>query len=110
MQTIVIKLDPTLLANPDLDLRYEIPEAIELYTNGQIVERGYDYLEDANNSMTIWLGCDDANIAYLDVLGCFKQQKILDNDLTQAVEIYISTEEDADFAKCTLVYRHKPSS
>lgn len=106
MQTIVVKLDPALLANPDLDLRYEIPEAIEAYTQGQIVERGYDYLEDENNSMTIWLGCDDANIAYLDVLACFKQQKILENDLTQAVEIYTSIEEDADFSQCKLVYRY----
>ncbi|MBP1903755.1 hypothetical protein J2Z32_000367 [Paenibacillus turicensis] len=106
MQSIVVKLDPVLLANPDLDLRYEIPEAIELYTNGKIVERGYDYLEDENNSMTIWLGCDDANTAYLDVLECFKQQKILENDLTHAVEIYTSIEEDADFDKCKLVYRH----
>lgn len=106
MQTIVLKLNPTLLTNPDLDLRYEIPEAIEIYTQGKIVERGYDYLEDENNSMTIWLGCGDANIAYLDVLECFKQQKILDNDLSQAVEIYISEDEDTDFAKCTLVYRY----
>lgn len=104
MQTIVIKLDPTLLTNPDLDLRYDVPEAIEQYTNGKIVERGYDYLEDKNNSMAIWLGCDDASTAYLDVLTCFKQQKILGNDLTPCVEIYISEEEDADFNQCKLVH------
>lgn len=106
MQTIVVKLDPALLANPDLDLRYEIPEAIEIYTQGKIVERGYDYLEDENNSMTIWLGCDDASVAYLEVLECFKEQKILDNDLTQCVKIYISAEEDADFSQCKLVHRY----
>ena len=45
MQTIVIVLDPTKLDNPDLDLRYLVPDRVEAVTQGAIADNGYDYLD-----------------------------------------------------------------
>lgn len=106
MQTIIIKLNPSQLANPDLDLRYLVPDAIEQYTNQSITEQGYDYLEDEFRSMCIWLSCEDARAGYVEVVKCLKEQKILDNDILLAAEIYISEIESADLEECILV--HKP--
>lgn len=46
MQTIVILWYPERLENPTANLRYDVPERIKTYTNGQIYEDGYDYLEE----------------------------------------------------------------
>ncbi len=35
MQTIIVKLDAGKLANPDLDIRYKLPEKIEAFTAGK---------------------------------------------------------------------------
>lgn len=46
MQTIIITLDPEKLDNPDLDLRYTLPEQLEQWTHGAVTDNGYDYLDD----------------------------------------------------------------
>ena len=43
--------------NPDLDIRYILPERIEEITKGLVKDNGYDYLTD--NSMGIWLDTDN---------------------------------------------------
>lgn len=45
MGSIVIKIRPTALENPDLDLRYLIPAKTSKLTNGRIIDDGYDYLD-----------------------------------------------------------------
>lgn len=58
MQTIIIKLNPAVLINPDLDLRYCVPERIEKITNGAVLENGYDFLE--NQTLGLWLQTESA--------------------------------------------------
>ena len=45
MQTIIIVLNPAKLENPDLDLRYDIPDRIHEVSNGAIQDNGYDYID-----------------------------------------------------------------
>lgn len=45
MQTIIIVLNPGKLTNPDLDLRYLIPDRISEITEGAIRDNGYDYID-----------------------------------------------------------------
>ena len=51
MQTIIILLDPSKLVNPDLDLRYKIPDCIEEVTDGRIQDNGYDYIDRDRKSV-----------------------------------------------------------
>ena len=53
MQTIIIVLDSKKMNNPDLDIRYVLPDRIEEYSNGLIRDNGYDYI--SNNELGIWL-------------------------------------------------------
>lgn len=92
------------MRNPDLDIRYVLPDMVEAYTDKRIMDQGYDYLNDANDSMGIWFGCTNAADDYLKVLECFREQPILNNDLLDCAEIYVSTDEGAELEACIKVY------
>ena len=102
MQTIGIVLEPGKMSNPDLDIRYDLPERIEEYTDGKVKENAYDYLPDER--MVIWLDTEDAQKNVGDVIQLISSEMILDNDLTEAAEIYISTLEQAELDQCTKVF------
>lgn len=98
MQTIVIKLDSRKLKNTDLDIRYNLPDCIEKYTNGRITDNGYDYI--TNYELGIWLETENSEESVLSVVEVIKN----DGNLSQSAEIYISSEENADLKKCIKVY------
>lgn len=102
MQTIVIKLSPEKLKNPDLDLRYVIPDELEKATGGAIQDNGYDYLPDG--SMGIWLETEDAGANYPLIVELFRNNKFLENDLSESAEIYISENDSEELENCAMVY------
>lgn len=112
MQTIIILLDPVKLSNPNLDLRYKIPDQIEKATNGRIRDNGYDYIDDDkepdhNSLLGIWLETEDARQGYKDIVELFKKKGFLGNNLYKSSEIYISENETEDLENCTLVFPAK---
>lgn len=74
METIVIKLNPGLLENPDLDLCYMIPDRIEKLSKKKIMDNGYDYLEDENNPIGIWMKTESAEQNYPFIIDLFKKK------------------------------------
>lgn len=106
MQTVIVVLSPEKLANPDLDLRYLIPDRLEELSEGRIRDCGYDYIdrEGAGPLLAIWLEAADANVAWEEVAAAFRQERFLDNDLAEAAEIYIAEAEAAELAECRRVY------
>ncbi len=44
MATIVVRLDPQLLANPDADIRYRLPDLLAERLGGVVSDDGYDYV------------------------------------------------------------------
>ncbi|MCX4326910.1 MAG: hypothetical protein OSJ45_06405 [Lachnospiraceae bacterium] len=106
MQTIIILLDPAKLQNPDLDLRYKIPDRIEEVTNGRITDNGYDYIDKDSRSrlLGIWLETENAKEGYPVIAELFHKKKFLGNDLSKSAEIYISENETEDLENCTLVF------
>ncbi|WP_444928587.1 hypothetical protein ACJJIF_11985 [Microbulbifer sp. SSSA002] len=55
MGVIAIRLDPRKLENPDTDMRYDIPNKIQLHSGGTITDDGYDYLDEGDYIMVIYL-------------------------------------------------------
>lgn len=110
MQTIIILLDPAKLANPDLDLRYRIPDCIEEVTDNRIQDNGYDYIDSSLDSengrdlLGIWLKTEDAANNYKDIVKLFQEKKFLENDLSESAEIYISENDTEDLENCTKVF------
>ena len=102
MQTILITLDSTQMDNPDLDIRYLLPDRIDEYTEGAVRDNGYDYLD--NDVMAIWLETEDAAGNVEKVISLIESEEILDNDLTKAAVVYISEEDSAELEKCRRVY------
>lgn len=107
MQTIIVKLEPGRLENPDLDIRYVLPDAVEAYTEKRITDNGYDYLDEdetGGDALGIWLACENAAEDVKDVVALFQKQRICGNDLSQSAEIYISEKDSDDIDNCEKVY------
>ena len=108
MQTIIIVLSPAKLKNPDLDLRYCIPDRIEEVSNGTIQDNGYDYIDAEEGQpgplMRIWLKTESARAGLPVIIKLFQEERFKENDLSASAEIYISENDTEDIENCTLVY------
>ena len=108
MQTIVILVNPGKLTNPDLDLRYCIPERIEEVSKGAIRDNGYDYIDTEEGQpgplMGIWLETESAEDHWPVVEKLFRDETFLENDLSAAAEIYISEQDTEALENCVLVF------
>lgn len=102
MQTIVIVLDSTKMANTDLDIRYILPERIEEYTNNSIKDNGYDYISDTE--LGLWLETDDSANNVEKIIQLIKTETFLENDLSNVADIFVSEEECAEIEHCRKVY------
>lgn len=102
MQTIIITLDSRKMDNPDLDIRYILPDRIDEYTDGQITDNGFDYI--TGDIMGIWLETENASENVVKVISLIESEEILDNDLSRAAEVFISEEECAELEQCKRVY------
>ena len=101
MQTIIITLDSRKMDNPDLDIRYILPDRIDEYTDGQITDNGFDYI--TGDIMGIWLETENAYENVDKVISLIESEEILDNDLSRAAEVFISEEECAELEQCKRV-------
>lgn len=109
MQTIIIVLDPVKLENPDLDLRYDIPDRIEEVSKGAIQDNGYDYIDVEGGNpgaslLGIWLKTESAGENWPLILKLFQDEKFMENDLSKSAEIYVSENDTEDIENCTLVF------
>ena len=54
MQTIVISMDARKLENPDLDIRYSLPERIEMWSAEAVQDNGYDYTDEQGFGLAVF--------------------------------------------------------
>ncbi len=108
MQTIIIVLSPVKLENPDLDLRYCIPDRIEEASGGAIRDNGYDYIDTEDDQpgplLGIWLETESASENWPVIKKLFQGETFKGNDLSMSAEIYISENDTEALEKCTLVF------
>ena len=102
MQTIIVLLNAEMMTNPDLDIRYTLPERIEEYTNNQVKDNGYDYL--SNTKLGLWFETDNAVNNVEKIIQLINAERFLENDLSKVAEIYISDEECALFEDCRKIF------
>lgn len=105
MQTILIVLHAERMSNPDLDIRYLLPERIEEYTNNSVKDNGYDYL--SGTELGLWLETENSANNAEKIIQLIRTETFLENDLSKVAEIYISDEECASFDKCRKIYPMK---
>ena len=84
MTSVAIILNPAKMANPDLDVRYDLPDAVALYTKNQIMDDGFDYLDD--NKLAIFLKTDNDD-SIVEMLGFLGKNEIKGNRIMDTAVI-----------------------
>jgi hypothetical protein len=84
MATLVVRLDPRKLANPDADLRYLLPDLLAEHSAGILRDDGYDYLGEPP-FLFLFLQASELEPALACVLEVVTNIRVLDNDLRSAV-------------------------
>ena len=98
MRAVAIRLDPTLLVNPDADLRYLLPDLMVERAGGALVDDGYDYLEDGR--MMIYLLAESLDVALPTIREVLETGELLGNSLRSAV----AAVADADGDNFVVIY------
>jgi hypothetical protein len=83
VHTIAIKLHAEDVANPDLDIRYVLPELLKERSGGIISDDGYDYVGD-DNDLVLFLKVTDLQRAVACINGVLTGDRVLGNDLRAA--------------------------
>jgi len=108
MQTIIVLLNPGKLENPNMDLRYSIPDRIEEVSSSLIRSNGYDFIDTEDGEpgplMGIWLGTENASENWHIVKELLQSEKFKGNDLSLSAQIYISEKDTDDLKNCMLVF------
>lgn len=86
MTTIVLRLDPRRLSNPDLDIRYRLPDLMVERSAGILQDDGYDYFGHVP-LLDIFLTTNDAEKAIATVLDVIESRQLLGNDLRTAIVV-----------------------
>lgn len=87
MATVVLRLDARELQNPDLDLRYLIPDLLAERSGGAIRDDGYDY--ESEHVLAVFLDVDDAESALALIRQVLREEALLGNDLDKGVTVAI---------------------
>jgi hypothetical protein len=106
---IRIKIAPERLNNPDLYIRYVLPNLIVENSEEFINDVGYDYTNDESNSMLLYFEATDLDLAVKRILEVINTKNVLDNDLKNAVEIEVRNVEigaDLESGEYQSVYKH----
>ncbi len=80
MKTLIMRLDPRRLHNPDTDIRYVLPDLLADRSAGVIRDDGYDYVGEAP-WLVLFLKASELEAALACVLDVVENVRVLDNDL-----------------------------
>lgn len=94
MAEIGVRLDPTELKNPDLDLRYMLPDAIVERAPGLLTSNGYDY--DPYDRIIVFLTTARPEAAVASVVSALAELELLGNRFTNGVVVAIAEESDRE--------------
>lgn len=92
MDTVAIKLEPTLLTNPDADMRYTLPDLLVERSDGVIQDDGYDYV-GLSNAMVMYFRISDLERATACINDVITNVRVLDNDLRRAATVAVQRGE-----------------
>lgn len=88
MPTIALRLDPRELNNPDLDIRYVLPEMLVERSGGALSDDGYDYVGECSY-IIIYMQTSDVEIGVRCVLDAIETCRVLDNDLRGSIVVAV---------------------
>ncbi len=90
MHTIILKLDPERLENPDLDIRYILQDLLVARSGGTIEDDGYDYAQDGTATLLLFLKVSDLEAALKCIIDVVENIRVLGNDLKNRVVVMVA--------------------
>ena len=82
--TVMIQLDPAHLSNPDLDIRYRLPDLLVERSSGRLTDDGYDYAGvGPAPCLLLFLKTDDPSSAIPGIIEVLNSERVLENDLSR---------------------------
>jgi hypothetical protein len=81
-----IALNPAALENPDLDLRYVLPDLLTQRSGGLIQDDGYDYGSDGRE-LSVFVKADNFDQAAQEIVNLIENTTVLGNDLRKAATV-----------------------
>lgn len=108
MPSIVIRLDPELLDDANLCLRYRIPDLIAERSSGLVASDGYDY-EEETDAMQIYLKAADLDAALPFVIDFLKTEHLYGNNLATAATVGVSDVDAVDTTEFRAVFPESAS-
>jgi hypothetical protein len=91
VETLVVRLDPRLLENPDADIRYRLPDLLAERSGGVISDDGYDYVGEPP-LLVVFLKASKLKPALACILDVIENTRVLDNDLRPAAVVAVERE------------------
>jgi hypothetical protein len=88
MPTILVRLDPRRLDNPDLDVRYALPDLIHEKSCGLVMDDGYDYVGDVPY-LLLFLKTENVEQGLPWVLSVLEHDESLGNDFLRAAVVAV---------------------
>ena len=104
MQTIIISMDSRKMKNPDLDIRYLLPDRIEEWSGGAVNDDGYEYVDEEGHILAVWLETEDAEGWWPKVVELLETERFCENDLSETALVLVSQEAAARIEQCRQVY------
>jgi hypothetical protein len=92
MHNIVLRLDPRLMENPDLDIRYVLPDLLSERSAGVISDDGYDYVGD-RPYLVLFLKATASDPAITCIRDVIENVRVLDNDLRPGIVAAVERED-----------------
>ena len=90
MHTLIIKLRADELQNPDLDIRYVLPDLLAQHSGGVISDDGYDYVGDAHD-LVLFLKASDLERATACIIQVITTVSVLGNDLRTGAVVAVDS-------------------
>lgn len=87
---IIVELDPERLENPDLDLRYALPDLLAERSHGTIRDEGYDYVPNSN-LLRLFLNARDREIALKCIVEVIETERLLENNLRPGTAVAVES-------------------
>ena len=92
------------MENPDLDIRYTMPDRIEEWSEGAVTDDGYDYVDEDGHILAVWLETEDAEAWWPKIVELLKEEQFEGNDLSKSAQVLIADEAGAEIDQCRLVW------
>ena len=108
MAEIVIRLNPGALLNPDLDLRYEIPDQLARRSGGVIVDDGYGY-EPGTAALHLYFRTTNLALALSEVFAVLEKEVLIGNQLGVGAEVGVCEGPAGQAREFSIVFPHGAS-